>query len=79
MGQIIQKLKNIWGLFNEKNARIIMVGLDNAGKTTMLYKLKLDETVTTIPTIGFNAEQLKYKNISMLIWDLGGQDKIRPL
>lgn len=79
MGQIIQKLKSVWSLFEGKKARIVMVGLDAAGKTTLLYKLKLDETVTTIPTIGFNAEEFKYKNISMLIWDLGGQDKIRPL
>jgi GTPase SAR1 family protein len=36
--------------------RILMVGLDAAGKTTILYKLKLGEIVTTIPTIGFNVE-----------------------
>jgi GTPase SAR1 family protein len=41
-----------------------MVGLDAAGKTTILYKLKLGEVVTTIPTIGFNVETVEYKNIS---------------
>ena len=56
-----------------------MVGLDAAGKTTILYKLKLGEVVTTIPTIGFNVEQVDYKNISFTVWDVGGQDKIRPL
>uniref|UniRef100_UPI00358F1F85 ADP-ribosylation factor 4-like isoform X2 n=1 Tax=Myxine glutinosa TaxID=7769 RepID=UPI00358F1F85 len=55
------------------------VGLDAAGKTTILYKLKLGEVVTTIPTIGFNVENLEYKNISFTVWDVGGQDKIRPL
>jgi len=62
-----------------KEMRILMVGLDAAGKTTILYKLKLGEVVTTIPTIGFNVETVEYKNISFTVWDVGGQDKIRPL
>ena len=88
-------------LIGEKERRIIMVGLDAAGKTTILYKLKLGEIVTTIPTIGklwfdnlilklksrrissirlgFNVETVEYKNISFTVWDVGGQDKIRPL
>ncbi|KOO53574.1 ADP-ribosylation factor [Chrysochromulina tobinii] len=67
------------GLFGKKDVRILMVGLDAAGKTTILYKLKLGEIVTTIPTIGFNVETVEYKNISFTVWDVGGQDKIRPL
>ena len=55
------------------------MGLDNAGKTTILYKLKLGEVVTTIPTIGFNVESVEYKNVNMTVWDVGGQTKIRPL
>ncbi|XP_065909351.1 ADP-ribosylation factor 4-like [Dysidea avara] len=66
-------------LFGKKNMRILMVGLDAAGKTTILYKLKLGEIVTTIPTIGFNVETVEYKNICFTVWDVGGQDKIRPL
>ncbi|XP_065215843.1 ADP ribosylation factor 4 [Planococcus citri] len=66
-------------LFGKKQMRILMVGLDAAGKTTILYKLKLGEIVTTIPTIGFNVESVDYKNISFTVWDVGGQDKIRPL
>ena len=58
---------------------VSQVGLDAAGKTTILYKLKLGEIVTTIPTIGFNVETVEYKNISFTVWDVGGQDKIRPL
>jgi len=70
----------IWQrLFGKKEMRILMVGLDAAGKTTILYKLKLGEVVTTIPTIGFNVETVEYKNISFTVWDVGGQDKIRPL
>merc|ERR1712093_433390 len=66
-------------LVGKKDCRILMVGLDAAGKTTVLYKLKLGEVVTTIPTIGFNVETVEYQNISFTVWDVGGQDKIRPL
>merc|ERR1711972_880938 len=66
-------------LLGSKEMRILMLGLDAAGKTTALYKLKLGEVVTTIPTIGFNVETVEYKNISFTEWDVGGQDKTRPL
>lgn len=102
----------LFSIFGSKEMRILMVGLDAAGKTTILYKLKLGEVVTTIPTIGkcqndqrkinhykvdfnytfnvmfslyfffhvgFNVETVEYKNISFTVWDVGGQDKIRPL
>ncbi|KAL7005544.1 hypothetical protein EMMF5_004949 [Cystobasidiomycetes sp. EMM_F5] len=77
MGLSISRL--FTGLFGKQDMRILMVGLDAAGKTTILYKLKLGEIVTTIPTIGFNVETVEYKNISFTVWDVGGQDKIRPL
>ena len=60
-------------------ARLLIVGLDGVGKTTILYKLKLGEIVTTIPTIGFNVETVEYKNLKFTVWDVGGQDKLRPL
>jgi len=63
----------------KQEMRIVMVGLDAAGKTTVLYKLKLGEVVTTIPTIGFNVETVEYKNLRFTVWDIGGQDKIRKL
>ena len=66
-------------LLSKKEVRILMLGLDGAGKTTILYKLKLGDNVTTIPTIGFNVETLEYKNINFTVWDVGGQDKIRRL
>jgi len=56
-----------------------MLGLDAAGKTTILYKLKFGEVVSSIPTIGFNVETVEYKNIKFTVWDLGSQDKIRLL
>mmetsp|Transcript_8866 Transcript_8866/g.14255 ORF Transcript_8866/g.14255 Transcript_8866/m.14255 type:complete len:192 (+) Transcript_8866:66-641(+) len=70
----------IWQRFLGKTeVRILMVGLDAAGKTTILYKLKLGEVVTTIPTIGFNVEKLEYKNILFTVWDLGGQTRTRQI
>ena len=44
-----------------------------------MYKLKLNQDVTTIPTVGFNVETVMYKNVKFNVWDVGGQDKIRPL
>ncbi|KAE8913095.1 hypothetical protein PF005_g12575 [Phytophthora fragariae] len=65
--------------FGSRESRIMIIGLDAAGKTTLLYKIKLGEMVTTIPTIGFNVETFEYKNIKFTAWDIGGQDKIRSL
>ena len=46
----------------------------------MLYKLKMNEHIHTIPTIGFNLETVSpVKGVSFTVWDVGGQDKIRPL
>merc|ERR1712054_581588 len=77
MGLLMSK---VWErMISKSEMRILMLGLDAAGKTTILYKLKLGEVVTTIPTIGFNVESVEYKNITFTVWDVGGQDKIRPL
>merc|ERR1712130_1091025 len=56
-----------------------MLGLDAAGKTSILYQFKLGEQVTSIPTIGFNVEEVNYKNINFTMWDVGGQKKIRQM
>merc|ERR1712141_644022 len=66
------------GLFGNREMRILILGLDGAGKTTLLYRLQVGEVVTTIPTIGFNVEQVTYKNLKFQVWDLGGQTSIRP-
>jgi small GTP-binding protein len=66
-------------MFCKREMRSLMLGLDGAGKTTILYQLKLGEVVTTIPTIGFNVECVEFGNLSFTLWDVGGQDKIRPL
>merc|ERR1712135_213148 len=65
-------------LFGTKERRILILGLDGAGKTTILYRLQVGEVVTTIPTIGFNVETVSYKNLKFQVWDLGGQTSIRP-
>ncbi|TDZ37125.1 ADP-ribosylation factor-like protein 1 [Colletotrichum spinosum] len=65
-------------MWSKKEIRILILGLDNAGKTTLLYRLKIGEVVTTIPTIGFNVESVTYKNLNFNVWDLGGQTSIRP-
>ncbi|XP_076048653.1 E3 ubiquitin-protein ligase TRIM23-like isoform X2 [Oratosquilla oratoria] len=59
--------------------RVVTLGLDGAGKTSILFKLKQDEFVSTIPTIGFNVETIEYKNFKFTVWDVGGQPKLRPL
>ncbi|KAL8584880.1 Arf GTPase arl1 [Nucella lapillus] len=61
-----------------RERRILILGLDGAGKTTILYRLQVGEVVTTIPTIGFNVETVDYGNLRFQVWDLGGQTSIRP-
>lgn len=77
MGNLFSGMfSRLWGA--GKEIRILILGLDGAGKTTILYKLQLGEVVKTKPTIGFNVETLQYKNIAINMWDLGGQTSIRP-
>merc|ERR1712086_201178 len=66
-------------LFAKKETRLLILGLDNAGKTTILYKFQGDESaVQTVPTVGFNMETITHKNVELKVWDLGGQTAIRP-
>ena len=53
------------GLFGNREMRILILGLDGAGKTTLLYRLQVGEVVTTIPTIGFNVEQVRFFQIGI--------------
>lgn len=57
--------------------KLVLVGLDNAGKTTILYQLLLGEAVHTRPTIGSNVEEVVWKNLRLVMWDLGGQQSLR--
>lgn len=60
-------------------ARILMLGLDGAGKSTILYQLKDGEVLSITPTIGFNVESIEYEGIKFTVWDMAGQDRIRKL
>ena len=62
-------------LFTEH--KILIIGLDNAGKTTIMYQYLLGDTVHTSPTIGSNVEEITYKNTQFVMWDLGGQESLR--
>ncbi|KAI9544790.1 hypothetical protein NQZ68_001668 [Dissostichus eleginoides] len=65
----------------QPEAQVLLLGLDNAGKSTLLYKLKHNTCVTTVPTIGFNVEMLEArenrKNLLVTVWDVGGQRQMR--
>ena len=63
----------------KKEISVILIGLDLAGKTSVLNKLRYKDSLSTTPTVGFNFETVYYKNLEMNIWDTGGQDKIRDL
>ena len=78
MGGFFTKLRNLFTGF-KKERKVLMVGLDAAGKTTILEYLKFNVVATTIPTVGFNVEEIKFGKLTMTIWDIGGQDKIRML
>lgn len=64
----------------QKQARVLLLGLDGSGKTTLLYKLKYNESVMTVPTVGFNVETLNTdrSSLALTVWDVGGQKKMRP-
>uniref|UniRef100_A0A8D2QET6 ADP-ribosylation factor-like 5C n=1 Tax=Zonotrichia albicollis TaxID=44394 RepID=A0A8D2QET6_ZONAL len=57
--------------------KVIIVGLDNAGKTTILYQFSMNEVVHTSPTIGSNVEEIVVNNTRFLMWDIGGQESLR--
>ncbi|KAH3758353.1 ADPribosylation factor subfamily protein [Pelomyxa schiedti] len=59
--------------------RFIVNGLDAAGKTSIMQKIGLGTVSTTIPTTGFNVETIQWNAINIVVWDVGGADKIRPL
>ncbi|CAL6071225.1 ADP-ribosylation_factor [Hexamita inflata] len=63
----------------KKDISILVLGLDAAGKTSIIFKLNLGKTIVSIPTIGFHVEKAEYKNIKFTIWDVGGSDVIRSL
>ncbi|CAD5118495.1 DgyrCDS7192 [Dimorphilus gyrociliatus] len=81
LSKIADTLYTAYSFVNEsKPCRILLLGLDNAGKTSILYKVKLKENVCTIPTIGFNVETVQpAKGLNFTVWDVGGQKRLRAL
>ena len=62
----------------DKDPNLLILGLDNAGKTTVLYQMQFGEAKVTVPTLGFNVETVNYENLTFQMWDLGGQSELRP-
>ena len=78
MGSILSQLWNrLSRIRGDTQFKIIIVGMNNAGKTTILYKLALDEVIVTEPTIGSNVEEVQHQNLKLQVWDLGGQENLR--
>ncbi|KFQ24054.1 ADP-ribosylation factor-like 11, partial [Merops nubicus] len=72
MGKLISKGRH------KRDAQVVMLGLDLAGKSTLLYKLKGSQAVETCPTVGFNVESLQTPcGVSFTLWDVGGQGSLR--
>ncbi|XP_041736665.1 ADP-ribosylation factor-like protein 5B [Coregonus clupeaformis] len=74
MGLLFTKLMTVFG---DREHKVIIVGLDNAGKTTILYQFLTKEAVHTSPTIGSNVEEISVRKTRFLVWDIGGQESLR--
>ncbi|KAM3823186.1 ADP-ribosylation factor-like protein 4D [Vipera latastei] len=63
---------------------VVVAGLDPAGKTSLLYRLKFQKFIKSAPTKGFNMEKIRVpvggsRIITFQVWDVGGQEKLCPL
>jgi small GTP-binding protein len=69
----------VWDrLFGEKREfKLVIVGLDAAGKSTILNKMRFGEVMPTAPTIGVNTEDIQINNVNIKVFDLAGQEKMR--
>jgi GTPase SAR1 family protein len=70
---LLRKLKK-----SDKEARILVLGLDNAGKTTIVKKMSDEDITHTMPTQGFNIKSVTKDGFKLNVWDVGGQREIRP-
>ena len=78
MGFLFSKILDFFSR-SRSNFKIIILGIQNAGKTTILYRLSLGQLVQTTPTIGSNVEEISYNNVKLQAWDLGGQESSRSM
>jgi ADP-ribosylation factor-like protein 8 len=74
MGQVLRRLLEV---FYTKKLDIVVIGLENSGKTTLLSVLAHGEPVETVPTIGLNVKVFQKGNVNMKCWDIGGQAQYR--
>merc|ERR1711975_78273 len=70
---LLRKLKR-----SETEVRILMLGLDNSGKTSILKRLSDEDITHIMPTQGFNIKSLLHEGFKLNVWDIGGQKTIRP-
>lgn len=73
MGQWLSKLFG-----QNRTHKIVVIGLENAGKTSLVYSLVLGKQVPTQPTLGSNVEEFHHDKLTFVAWDLGGQTFLRP-
>lgn len=69
---LIRKLRK-----TEKEVKILVLGLDNAGKTTILKSLSNEDITQITPTHGFNIKNLSHEGFKLNVWDVGGQKSLR--
>jgi len=69
---IVRKLRQ-----KEREMKIVIFGLDNAGKTTIVKKFNSEPTDTISPTLGFDINTLQHRGYNLNVWDIGGQQTIR--
>ena len=62
---------------SRKHRRVLLVGLDAAGKTTLLFRLYAGKSLNTIPTVGFNVKTVPFQGLQLHVWDVGGQEQLR--
>lgn len=74
MGILLEKIKQ---LFSSSSIEVVLIGLENSGKTTLINQLSLGEALPTAPTIGLNVKNLKKGGVTMKVWDIGGQIQYR--
>ena len=75
----MSSLMNVFFSRGNQDFKLLMIGLDSAGKTTILYKMKLNDVVSAAPTIGFNLEEINVNNVKIKVWDLSGQERMRSV
>ena len=74
MGILLEKIKQ---LFTSSSIEVVLIGLENSGKTTLINQLSLGQALPTAPTIGLNVKNLKKGGVNMKVWDIGGQVQYR--